>query len=174
VTAIGFVGLGTMGARIAGRLLAAGNVVYGTNRTRSKADPLLERGLIWRDSPRAVAAEAGVVLSMVSDAAALEAITAGPAGILAGLRPASIYVDMSRVSPLDSHELAGRVRQRGALMLEAPVSGGPPAAEAGRLALLVGGDARAFARVEPLLHQFAESVRYVGGHGEALWISRSA
>src|SRR3954463_10408012 len=105
MTAIGFVGLGAMGSRIAGRLLGSENAVYGTNRTRTKADPLVERGLIWRDSPRQVAEEAELVFSMVSDSAALESVTHGPDGILAGLRPGSVYVDMSTVSPLASREL---------------------------------------------------------------------
>ena len=85
MTAIGFVGLGAMGGPIAGRLLASGNTVYATNRTRRKAEPLVQRGLIWRDSPREVAEQAEVVFSMVTDTAALEAITRGPQGILAGI-----------------------------------------------------------------------------------------
>jgi 3-hydroxyisobutyrate dehydrogenase-like beta-hydroxyacid dehydrogenase len=172
-TAIGFVGLGAMGGRIAGRLLAAGNVVYGTNRTRSKAAPLVERGLIWCETPRAVGAAATVVFSMVTDAAALYAITTGPDGILAGLRPGSIYVDMSTVSPARSHELADRVQELGARMLEAPVLGDVSAAEAGRLTIMVGGDPGAFARVAPLLRQVGTTVTYVGGNGEALWTSPS-
>jgi 3-hydroxyisobutyrate dehydrogenase-like beta-hydroxyacid dehydrogenase len=162
-----------MGGRIAGRLLDAGNVVYGTDRTRSEAGPLVERGLIWRDSPRAVAAEANVVFSWATDAAALEAIAAGPEGILTGLRPGSVYVDMSIVSPARSHELAALAQERGAQMLEAPVSASATAAEPRRVTILVGGDAAAFARVEPLLRQLAETVTYVGGNGEALWLSRS-
>jgi 3-hydroxyisobutyrate dehydrogenase-like beta-hydroxyacid dehydrogenase len=168
MTAIGFVGLGAMGGPIAGRLLASGNVVYGTNRTRSKADPLVERGLIWRDSPRQVAEEAEVVFSMVSDTAALEAITRGTDGILAGLRPGSVYVDMSTVSPDASRELADRVHELDAVMLDAPVSGSVPAAEEGSLAIMVGGDPAAFARVEPLLRQLGQTVTRVGANGKAL------
>jgi 3-hydroxyisobutyrate dehydrogenase-like beta-hydroxyacid dehydrogenase len=170
MTAIGFVGLGAMGGRMAGRLLAPGNVVYGTNRTRTKADPIVERGLIWRDSPRDVAEQAEVVFSMVSDTAALEAITGGPDGILAGLRPGSLYVDMSTVSPAGSRELAARVQELDALMLEAPVSGSLPAAEEGSLAIMVGGDAGAFARVEPLLRQLGQTVTHVGANGQALML----
>jgi 3-hydroxyisobutyrate dehydrogenase-like beta-hydroxyacid dehydrogenase len=173
VAVIGFVGLGEMGGRIVRGLLAAGNVVYGTNRTKSRADPLVERGLIWRDSPRAVAAEADVVFSMVTDNAALEAITTGPNGILAGLRPGSVYVDMSTVSPALSLELACRVKDLDALMLEAPVSGTVKTADTGSLTIRVGGDVGAFARVGPLLRQFGETVRYVGENGEALWTSPS-
>jgi 3-hydroxyisobutyrate dehydrogenase-like beta-hydroxyacid dehydrogenase len=157
-----------MGGRIAGRLLTQGNVVYGTNRTRSKADPLVERGLIWRDSPRQVAEQAEVIFSMVADTAALEAITRGPDGILAGLRPGSVYVDMSTVSPAASRELAELAQELDALMLEAPVSGGVLAAEEGSLAIMVGGDPAGFARVEPLLRQLGQTVTHLGGNGKAL------
>ncbi len=168
MTAVGFVGLGAMGSRIAGRLLGAGNVVYATNRTRGKADRLVEAGLIWRDSPREVAAEAEVVFSMVTDNRALEAITAGPDGILAGLGPGSVYVDMSTVSPAASVELADRVRELGGVMLDAPVSGSVLAAEEGTLAIMVGGDPAAFARVEPLLGELGRTVTHVGSNGKAL------
>ena len=83
MTSIGFVGLGAMGSALAGRLLDAGHSVYGTNRTKSRADGLVERGLIWRNTPREVAREAEVVFSMVTDSRALEEITGGAAGILA-------------------------------------------------------------------------------------------
>jgi 3-hydroxyisobutyrate dehydrogenase-like beta-hydroxyacid dehydrogenase len=157
-----------MGSRIAGRLLAAGNDVYGTNRTKGKADSLVERGLIWRDSPREVAERAEVLFSMVTDTAALAAITRGPRGILAGLRPGSVYVDMSTVDPATSRELAERVQELDAAMLDAPVSGSVPAAEDGGLAIIVGGDPAAFARVEPLLRQLGPTVTHVGANGKAL------
>src|SRR5215210_3747647 len=99
ITRVGFVGLGTMGGRIAGRLLACGHEVHATNRTVAKAQPLIDRGLRWHATPREVAAAADVVFSMVSDDAALEAITGGPDGILAGLTPGKVYIDMSTVSP---------------------------------------------------------------------------
>ena len=75
---IGVVGLGAMGGQIAARLLFKGNPVYGTNRTKAKADPLIDRGLRWRDTPRQVAENAGVIISMVTDSGALEAVTSGP------------------------------------------------------------------------------------------------
>jgi 3-hydroxyisobutyrate dehydrogenase-like beta-hydroxyacid dehydrogenase len=170
MTAIGFVGLGAMGGRIAGRLLDAGNTVYGTNRTRSSAEPLVERGMIWHDSPREVAEQAEVIFSMVTDSAALEAITRGPEGILAGLRPGSVYVDMSTVDPDASRELAELVRELGSAMLDAPVSGSVPAAQEGTLAIMVGGDAAAFAHVEPLLRQLGRTVTHVGENGKALMV----
>lgn len=167
MTRIGFVGLGSMGAPLAGRLLP-GNEVQGTNRTRAKASALIEQGMIWRDTPREAAAGAQVVFSMVTDDAALAAITSGPDGILAGLSPGSIYVDMSTVSPRASRELAGRVRRAGATMMDAPVSGSVPAAENGTLSIMAGGPAEAFGSVAPLLRRLGRNVTHVGGNGQGL------
>jgi 3-hydroxyisobutyrate dehydrogenase-like beta-hydroxyacid dehydrogenase len=164
---IGFVGLGSMGAPLADRLLG-GNQVQGTNRTKAKASALIERGLIWRDTPRAAAAGAQVVFSMVTDDDALAAITSGPDGILAGLWPGTVYVDMSTVSPQASRELARRVHCAGATMIDAPVSGSVPAAEIGTLAIMVGGPEKAFQAVAPLLHRLGRSITYVGGNGQGL------
>jgi 3-hydroxyisobutyrate dehydrogenase-like beta-hydroxyacid dehydrogenase len=167
MTAIGFVGLGSMGAPLARRLLD-GNQVHGTNRTRAKASALIDQGLIWRGTPREVAAAAQVVFSMVTDDAALTAITSGPDGILAGLRPGSVYVDMSTVSPQSSRELAERVRATGATMLDTPVSGSVPAATDGTLTIMVGGPETAFRAVEPLLRRLGSRVTHVGGNGQGL------
>jgi 3-hydroxyisobutyrate dehydrogenase-like beta-hydroxyacid dehydrogenase len=167
MTTVGFVGLGSMGAPIAGRLLQ-GSTVYGTNRTKAKAAELIERGLIWRDTPREVAQAAQVVFSMVTDDAALAAITSGRDGILAGLRPESVYVEMSTVSPQASRELAGQVCSAGASMIDAPVSGSVPAAGNGTLSIMVGGPEAAFLAAEPLLRQLGRSVTHVGGNGQGL------
>jgi 3-hydroxyisobutyrate dehydrogenase-like beta-hydroxyacid dehydrogenase len=165
---IGFVGLGAMGGRIATRLLAAGYPVRGTNRTAAKGTSLVvEHGLIWCDTPREAAEGADVVFSMVTDDEALEAVTAGPNGILAGLPAGSVYVDMSTVSPAKSREVAERVRAVGAEMLDAPVSGSLPAAEGGTLTIMVGGDEATFARVEPILQELG-SVTRIGENGQAL------
>ena len=165
---IGFVGLGAMGSRIAERLLDSGNQVYATNRTKSKAQALIDRGLKWRDTPRDVAAAAEVIFSMVTDDAALHAIASGPDGILAGLAPHAVYVDMSTVSPRASRELAEQVRALGAEMLDAPVSGSIPQAESGTLAIMVGGSKAAFATVEPLLRELGQNVTHVGTNGQGL------
>jgi 3-hydroxyisobutyrate dehydrogenase-like beta-hydroxyacid dehydrogenase len=164
---IGFVGLGAMGAPLAGRLLP-GNQVHGTNRTKAKASALIEQGMLWRDTPRETAVGAAVVFSMVTDDAALAAITDGPDGILAGLWPGAIYVDMSTVSPQASRKLAQRVRALGASMLDAPVSGSLTAAEDGTLAIMASGPEDAFRTVEPLLHRLGRTVTYVGANGHAL------
>jgi 3-hydroxyisobutyrate dehydrogenase-like beta-hydroxyacid dehydrogenase len=168
MSTIGFVGLGAMGTRIAGRLLDAGHTVYGTNRTAAKAQPLIGRGLIWLDTPREVAAAAGIVISMVTDDDALDAIAAGPAGLLAGLRPGAVYIDMSTVSPDISRRLATCVRARDAQMLDAPVSGSIPQAETGTLAIMVGGGEQGFAEVEPLLGELGQTVTHIGPNGQGL------
>jgi len=168
INSIGFIGLGAMGSRIAARLLDAGHRVYATNRTAAKAEPLIERGLRWRATPREVAASADVVFSMVTDDQALAAISDGPQGLLAGLRPGQVYVDMSTVSPQVSRRLAERVRARGADMVDAPVSGSIPQVESGTLAIMVGGERRAFAAVEPLLRELGETVTYIGPNGQGL------
>jgi len=168
MTTIGFIGLGAMGSRMTERLLAAGHQVYGTNRTASKAAGLIEHGLRWRDTPREVAEAAQVVFSMVADDAALDAITAGPDGLLAGLAPGKVYLDMSTVDPYTSSALARRVHSLGAQMLDAPVSGSVPAVEDGSLAIMVGGPQDAFHAVEPLLRQLGRTVTHVGGNGQGL------
>lgn len=167
MTTVGFVGLGAMGGRVAGRLLDAGHSVYGSNRTRAKATGLIERGLVWRDTPREVAASAAVVFSMVTDDAALEAIASGPDGMLAGLSAGKIWVDMSTVSPETSAALAEQVHRQGAVMLDAPVSGSVREAEGGTLTVMVGGDESAFAAAEPLLRELGV-VRHIGPNGQGL------
>ena len=165
---IGFVGLGAMGSCIAAGLLDSGRLVYGTNRTRSKADRLIGHGLRWRGSPREVATAADVVFSMVSDDAALKAIALGPDGILAGLSTGKIFVDLSTVSPQFSQALSEHVREAGAYMLDAAVSGGIAEAADRALAIMVGGSAQAFAAVEPLLTEVGAPVTHVGPNGRGL------
>jgi 3-hydroxyisobutyrate dehydrogenase-like beta-hydroxyacid dehydrogenase len=167
MTDIGFIGLGSMGAPIAARLLP-GNRVYGTNRSPAKAGALVEQGMIWRDTPREVAEAARVVFSMVADDAALAAVTEGPDGILAGLRPGAIYVDMSTVGPETSRRLAARAGRLGAAMLDAPVSGSVPAAEAGTLTIMVGGPEETYLAASALLHRLGADVTHVGGNGRGL------
>ncbi|HWB21870.1 MAG TPA: NAD(P)-dependent oxidoreductase [Gaiellaceae bacterium] len=165
---LGFVGLGTMGSRVAGRLLSAGHTVYGFNRTASKAGPLVERGLILCETPRAVAEAADIVFSMVTDGRALNEVAARADGILAGLGPGKTYIDLSTVSPQASTQLAERVRSTGAWMLDAPVSGSVPAVEAGTLMIVVGGDRDVFESVLPVLQELGQNVRHVGPNGHGL------
>jgi 3-hydroxyisobutyrate dehydrogenase-like beta-hydroxyacid dehydrogenase len=168
MTTIAVVGLGAMGGRIAGRLLSQGNEVFGTNRTKSKANTLIEQGMHWCDTPRQAAEAANVVISMVTDSNALQAVTSGPDGILAGLAAGNVYIEMSTVSPQTSRDVAAQVALRGASMLAAPVSGSVRAVEDGSLAIIVGGEAEAFERVEPMLRQLGSRITFVGDTGHAL------
>ena len=165
---IGYVGLGVMGGGVARRLLEAGHQVTGHNRTRSKAEPLIAAGMAFAETPREAAERSDVVFSMVTNTAALAAVTEGPDGILAGLGPGKLYVDMSTVSPAASRELAGRVAATGAAMLDAPVSGSVITLEEGKLSVIVGGDPAAFERVLPILRDIGPTVTHVGGNGQAV------
>jgi len=165
---LGFVGLGLMGSRIVKRLLSTGHRVSGYNRTRAKAEALIEAGMHWKDHPRQVAEAADITLSMVTDPAALSSITDGTDGILAGLSPGKIYVDMSTVSPRLIRDLAGRVSAAGAHMLEAPVSGSLPAAESGTLILYVGGDADVLEKVRPVFESISQKIIHVGKNGQGI------
>jgi 3-hydroxyisobutyrate dehydrogenase-like beta-hydroxyacid dehydrogenase len=165
---VAFVGLGAMGSGIVRRLLAAGRDVTGWNRTKAKAEPLLAQGMGWADTPREAAAGADVVFSMLTDAKAVQAAALGDDGILAGLRPGTVYADMSTVLPEESRALAERVAATGAQMLDAPVSGSMKTLEEGQLSVMVGGDRAAFDRVEPLFRDMGPKVTYVGGNGAAL------
>jgi 3-hydroxyisobutyrate dehydrogenase-like beta-hydroxyacid dehydrogenase len=157
-----------MGSRMAKRLLDAGYRVNGYNRTRSKAQWLLDSGMEWAETPRAVAQSSEVVFSMVSDTAALQAITAGADGIVAGLGSGKTYIDMSTVSPAASREIARRVAATGAQMLDAPVSGSVITLEEGKLSFMVGGDRRAFEQARSILEAIGPKVTYVGGNGLAV------
>jgi 3-hydroxyisobutyrate dehydrogenase-like beta-hydroxyacid dehydrogenase len=157
-----------MGGQIVKRLLDHGHVVTGHNRTRSKAQWLIDAGMRWADSPSGAAEAADVVCSMVTNAAALQAITDGPAGVLAALRPGKIYVEMSTVSPESSRALAERVRATGSVMLDAPLSGSHLTVQQGEASLMVGGPAEAFERVKPILLDIGPKVTHVGGNGLAL------
>ena len=157
-----------MGGRMVNRLLDKGHSVTGYNRTRSKAKWLSDRGIKWADSPRTVAAAADVTLSMVTNSAALEEIAGGADGIIAGLGSGKIWIDMSTVGPEISKALAARVREKGADMLDAPVSGSVITLEQGKLSIMVGGRAESFERVKPLLLDLGPKVTHVGENGLAL------
>ena len=134
---LAFVGLGVMGSRMAHRLLGAGHAVIGYNRTAAKAQALAAQGLRVAASPRAAAEQAGVVFSMVRDSRALHAVALGDDGIVAGLAPGAVWVEMSTVDPAMTRELGAAVTARGAHMLDAPVSGSPVTIEAGQPSFMV-------------------------------------
>jgi 3-hydroxyisobutyrate dehydrogenase-like beta-hydroxyacid dehydrogenase len=165
---LGFVGLGVMGSEMVLRLLEKGHSLTGYNRTRSKAARLLDKGMKWAGSPREVAAASDLTFSMVTNSAALETIVEGLDGILAGLSPGKVLIDMSTVSPEFSRCVAVKVRTKGADMVDAPVSGSVITLQEGKLSVMVGGRKDTFDRVMPLLLDIGPKVTYVGDNGLAL------
>ena len=150
------------------RLLAAGHTVTGYNRTKSKAQRLLDAGMKWADTPRGVAQAAEITITMVTNTQALQAVTSGADGILAGLSSGKIYIDMSTVGPAASREVARQVETKGAQMLDAPVSGSVTTLEEGKLSFMVGGRRETFERAQPILQAIGPKVTYVGGNGLAV------
>jgi 3-hydroxyisobutyrate dehydrogenase-like beta-hydroxyacid dehydrogenase len=150
------------------RLLDAGHTVTGYNRTKAKAQWLIDAGMNWGDTPRAVAAAADITFSMVTNTGALQAIAQGSDGVLAGLSAGKLYIDMSTVSPAASAELAKEVAAKGAQMLDAPVSGSVITLEEGKLSIMVGGERSAFDRALPVLQAIGPKVTHVGGNGLAV------
>jgi 3-hydroxyisobutyrate dehydrogenase len=165
---LGYVGLGVMGGQMADRLLTKGHSVTGYNRTKSKAQWLLDKGMKWGDSPRAVAESSDATFVMVTNSAALESVANGPNGLLAGLGAGKVLIDMSTVSPAVSRALAAKVRDKGADMVDAPVSGSVTTLQQGKLSVMVGGAQATFDRVKPLLDDVGPKVTHVGGNGLAL------
>jgi 3-hydroxyisobutyrate dehydrogenase-like beta-hydroxyacid dehydrogenase len=165
---VGFVGLGVMGGNMVSRLLEKGHTVTGYNRTRSKAQWLIDRGMVFAPSPRAVAAAADFIFVMVTNTAALTAVAEGPDGVLAGLSAGKVLIDMSTVSPEASRALAAKVREKGADMVDAPVSGSVVTLQQGKLSVMVGGRKETFEKIKPLLLDIGPKVTYVGDNGVAL------
>ena len=165
---VGFIGLGVMGGHMVDRLLQHGHEVTGFNRTRLKAQWLIDKGMHWADSPAAVCAAADFILSMVTNSAALEEIAGGAGGVLTGIGAGKVWIDMSTVSPAISRRLAGAVREKGADLVDAPVSGSVITLQQGKLSVMVGGRAETFERVKPLLLDIGPRVIHVGDNGLAL------
>jgi len=158
---IGYIGLGVMGGRMVNRLLEKGHTVTGYNRTKSKAQWLIDKGMKWADSPRAVCAASDVILSMITNSAALEEIADGPNGVLAAMGAGKVWVDMSTVGPELSRTLAGRVREKGGHLLDAPVAGSVLTLESGKLSIMASGSKEAYDRVRPMLLDIGPTVTHV-------------
>jgi 3-hydroxyisobutyrate dehydrogenase-like beta-hydroxyacid dehydrogenase len=157
-----------MGQSIVPRLLAAGHQVTGWNRTEERAAPLLAIGMEWGDSPRQVAEAAEIVLSIVTDSAAVEAVTLGEGGVLDGLGADGVYADMSTIDPETSRRISAAFTAAGRTMLDAPLSGSPVSLEQGKASVMVGGDREAFERARPVLEAIGSSVSYIGASGLAV------
>lgn len=165
---LGFIGLGVMGGHMVDRLMNHGHTVTGYNRTRKKAQWLIDKGMKFANTPRGVCEAADIVLSMVTNSEALEHVAGGPDGILAGIGAGQVLIDMSTVSPAMSRGLAEKVRAKGADMLDAPVSGSVITLQSGKLSVMVGGRTETFERVRPILLDIGPKVTHVGENGLAL------
>lgn len=164
---LGFCGLGAMGELIVPRLMAAGHTVTGWNRTAEKAKPLIEAGMKFAASPKAVAEASEIVFSIVTDAAAVRAVALGPDGIVSGLAKSGIYIDMSTIDPNASREIAAQFAKTGSIMLDGPLSGSPVTVKAGQASIMIGGDEAAFERAKPVLLAIGPKVTRIGGQGLA-------
>ena len=165
---LGFIGLGTMGGQMADRLLSKGHTLTGYNRTQSKAEWLVKKGLKLARTPREVAEASDVVFAMVTNSAALREVAEGPDGLIAGLKPGKYFVDISTINPDLSREIAEKVRAAGADMVDSPVSGSVITLQEGKLSLMVGGRAETFEALKPILFDIGPKVTHVGGNGLAL------
>jgi 3-hydroxyisobutyrate dehydrogenase-like beta-hydroxyacid dehydrogenase len=165
---VGFAGLGAMGAGIAQRLIDGGYDIVGWNRTKDKAQPLLDAGMDWADTPRELAASVDVLFTMLTNTAAIESTADGPDGVLAGLGEGKIWADISTIAPDASVALAERVHATGASFLDCPVSGSPATLAAGEMSVMVGGEREAFEHVAEVLHAIGPKVTYIGPNGQAI------
>ena len=165
---VGMVGLGAMGEGIVPRLLDAGHTVTGWNRTKSRADALIQQGMQWADSPRGVAERSDIVFSIVTDAAAVMDVALGPEGIVSGLTEEGVYLDMSTIAPESSRAIASEFKKAGRTMLDVPISGSPVSLNQGKASLMVGGDKNAFERVKPVLLDIGAKATYIGDNGMAV------
>jgi len=162
---LAFIGLGIMGLPMAGHLLAAGHHVAVNTRTKLKAETLLAKGAAWADSPAAAAKNADVVFVCVTDTPDVHAVLLGKAGLLESARPGLIVVDHSTISPSVTREMAQELSAKGAILLDAPISGGDVGARNATLSIMVGGDEDAFKKVRPLLQIMGKTITHCGPSG---------
>lgn len=165
---VGFVGLGAMGSGIAQRIMDAGHPLVGWNRTKTKAEDLLAAGMGWADTPREVAEQCDVVFTMLTNTAAIRANAHGEDGLIAGLRPGTVWADLSTIAPDASVAMSEEVAPTGAFYLDTPVSGSPATLAAGQMSVMVGGERAAYDHVEALLHAIGPKVTYIGRNGHAI------
>ena len=160
---IGFIGLGIMGAPMAGHLLAAGHTLYV--RTRSKVPDALAGASVCA-SPREVAQKADIVFLMLPDTPDVEDVLFGKDGVASGLSKGKTVVDMSSISPIDTKAFAKKINELGCDYLDAPVSGGEVGAKAASLTIMVGGPEATFERIKPLFEKMGKNITLVGGNGD--------
>ena len=162
---VGFIGLGIMGKPMAKNLIEAGHELVVFNRTRSKAEELAGDGATVAGSPREVAERSDVIITMLPDSPQVEEVLVGENGVLEGIKEGALVVDTSTISPVVTEELAAKVKEKGASMLDAPVSGGDVGAIEGTLSIMVGGSEEDFERARPLFEAMGKTVTHVGETG---------
>jgi 3-hydroxyisobutyrate dehydrogenase-like beta-hydroxyacid dehydrogenase len=165
---IGFIGLGIMGQPMALNLVKAGFPVTVFNRTRSKTEPLERAGARVASTPAEAAHDAEVIMTIVSDSAAMEEVVSGKGGVLETIRPGAVLIDSSTISPTVSRKLAGQLAGKGASMLDAPVTGSKHGAEKGELTFMIGGERQVLERVMPVLRVLGKRHIYCGQQGLGL------
>ena len=165
VTGVGIIGLGIMGTPMARNLLKAGFKVVAHNRTRSREAEVVREGAVAAASPREVAEASEVVITMVSDSPDVHQVILGPQGVIEAARDGLIVVDMSTISPTVTREIASRLREKGAHMLDAPVSGGQSGAIQGTLAIMVGGEQEVVETCMPVFQAMGQRIVHVGPNG---------
>src|SRR5882724_9197996 len=162
---IGFIGVGNIGAPIAGQLLAAGHALIVHDLRRAAATALLDAGAQWSNSPSALAAECDVVATCLPGPTEMEAVCLGPDGIVVHLKPGALYIDHTTNAPALVRRVHAMLAENGVAMLDAPVSGGMEGAQTRDLLVIAGGEPEAFERAKPLLEAIAKRVMYAGGIG---------
>jgi 3-hydroxyisobutyrate dehydrogenase-like beta-hydroxyacid dehydrogenase len=165
---IGFIGLGAMGELMVPRLMAAGHVVTGWNRTEARGEPLVKAGMLWGDTPRAVAESSEIVFCIVTDGAAMRSVALGDNGVLSGLRKGGVFIDMSTIAPKVSKAVAEEFHKAGRFMLDAPISGSPVTVKKNEASLMVAGDKPTYDRIRAVLLLMGPKVTYVGESGLAV------
>jgi 3-hydroxyisobutyrate dehydrogenase len=162
---IGWIGTGVMGSSMCGHLLAAGHTATISNRTRAKAEPLVERGAVWADTPAEVAAASEVVFTIVGFPEDVREVILGSEGVLAGAQSGRAIVDMTTSEPSLAVEIHAAAAAKGVDAIDAPVSGGDVGARNAALSIMVGGDAAAVERVRPLFEAMGKTIVHQGGPG---------
>lgn len=162
---VGFIGLGIMGRGMANNLLKAGFSVRVWNRTASRMDPFVEAGAEAGSSPADVAAHSDIIVTCVSDTPDVEAVILGENGVIHGVSAGDLVIDCSTISPKVTREIAAKLNEKGAHMLDAPISGGSEGAAQGTLSIMIGGEAAQVERAMPVLQAMGKTITHVGDQG---------
>jgi 3-hydroxyisobutyrate dehydrogenase-like beta-hydroxyacid dehydrogenase len=162
---VGFIGLGNMGMGMSANLLKAGFPLAVHDVRKERADTILKAGAVWADSPKSIARMSDVILASLPGPAEVEAVTLGGGGVLEGIRPGATFIDLSTDSPALIRRIYKIFKEKGANLIDAPVSGGSTGAENGKLLIMVGGDQDIFQKCKPILETIGDRIKYTGGIG---------